>query len=322
MNEPLLQALILILPIYAFLTILIISHSRREQIVTLPHSDWGKPRRKNKTRRRRQHTRRLGPGEFIIEEQDRKPRGKPKGGKGGARRTPEKGGPGHGRRPRPAPPMRSQTQGAETPQDTPESRHRPGGGGERPRGNKNPLERTPDTLPKARKTGLRRRKGQRGEGLHLRPRNQSPRAPPAHRARNPTRRNRGETEPPPEAGHAHRPDRVDETGLPTDGEKNRLWTLSTRTVTIHLARETRGHKAAEEPPRDHTGDLITDSWKAHDKLPHRKQRRLRHPYRRPADTLKKQVKTTNKLSEGGDAPENQERWTTSRKTSTHSGSPS
>ncbi|MHA1209212.1 MAG: IS66 family transposase [Candidatus Freyarchaeota archaeon] len=90
---------------------------------------------------------------------------------------------------------------------------------------------------------------------------------------------------------------VDETGLPTDGEKNRLWTLSTRTVTIHLARETRGHKAAEEPPRDHTGDLITDSWKAHDKLPHRKQRRLRHPYRRPADTLKKQVKTTNKLSE-------------------------
>ncbi|MHA1580699.1 MAG: hypothetical protein ACTSUQ_13875 [Candidatus Freyarchaeota archaeon] len=81
MNEPLLQALILILPIYAFLTILIISHSRREQIVTLPHSDWGKPRRKNKTRRRRQHTRRLGPGEFIIEEQDRKPRGKPKGGK-------------------------------------------------------------------------------------------------------------------------------------------------------------------------------------------------------------------------------------------------
>jgi len=33
---------------------------------------------------------------------------------------------------------------------------------------------------------------------------------------------------------------MDETGPPMDGEKNWLWILSTRTVTIYLAREPGG----------------------------------------------------------------------------------
>jgi DNA-directed RNA polymerase subunit RPC12/RpoP len=86
MTETLLQLVILTLPIYALLTLLIVTHTKRS--LNLPH--WGKTQPKNKTKRRKQHITRLGPGKFTIQEEEKRPRGKPKGAKGGGRHKPQK----------------------------------------------------------------------------------------------------------------------------------------------------------------------------------------------------------------------------------------
>jgi len=327
MIEATLQTVILILPIYALLTILIITHTRREQSITLPHHRWGKPRRKNKTRRRRTHIRRQGPGEFIIEEEEKRPRGKPKGGKGGARHKPEKVD-----NTRTAYPKKCPRCGAKIPKNLkPRRTH----------------QRTVIDLEEVERGLIGTRTlwevqwvrcpncGKLASGgdavnaekgytygygiiaytLHQHIEHGTPPteiaenlrdllredAPTAQTIRNwinhTAQKNKTLTQNLLRMAKKEKHMEVDETGLPMDGKKNWLWIISTKTATIYLARKTRGHQAIAETLKRYTGILIADFWKAYGKLPHRKQRSLSHLSRRVADTLKKQVETINKLLE-------------------------
>ena len=60
---------------------------------------------------------------------------------------------------------------------------------------------------------------------------------------------------------------VDETGLPLDGKRWRMWVLATKLITIYHATETRGHKVIKELLSDYAGILVTDFWSAYEKLP-------------------------------------------------------
>jgi hypothetical protein len=74
------QFVILTLPIYALLIISIITLTLRG--LNPPHASWRKPQQKSKTKRRKQHIIRLKPGNITIEEEEKEPRGKPKGARG------------------------------------------------------------------------------------------------------------------------------------------------------------------------------------------------------------------------------------------------
>ncbi|MHA1580639.1 MAG: hypothetical protein ACTSUQ_13575 [Candidatus Freyarchaeota archaeon] len=160
-TETLLQIVVLTLPIYALLTALIITRPLGTRL-NLPHTRWGKPRRKNRPKRRGTRIRRRGPGDFTVEEEKPKPRGKPRGAKGGTRHTPHKVG-----RVQEAAPSRCPYCGGQNPQKTetpyhpPKKGHRPRRSRERPHRNMNPLESALETLPPVWKTSLRRRPGQR-----------------------------------------------------------------------------------------------------------------------------------------------------------------
>ena len=88
---------------------------------------------------------------------------------------------------------------------------------------------------------------------------------------------------------------VDESGLPMDGERWWMWVISARNATLYLASQTRGHEAVEPTLSDYGGTLVTDFWKAYDKLPQSKQRCLTHLYREASDLLCKHVKAQKEL---------------------------
>lgn len=328
MSETLLQTVILILPIYALLTFIIaatISKNRRG--VTLPHSRWGEPRRKNKTRRRKQYIRRLGPGNFIIWDEERRPRGKPKGAKGGGRRKPRKVD-----RIMDARPHHCSRCGAKIPEER------------KPRKTDQrtviDLETAEGSLirtitlwrihwvrcPRCRKlvsggSKVNAEKGcLYGYGVQTYALYQhlelgflppdiaknlrfllGPYTPSVQTVRNWIIQAAQKNKPLlPELLKKAKKEKylqVDETGLPMDGKKNWVWVISTETTTIYLAKETRGHKAVEKELRGYNGALVIDFWRAYDEFPQKKQRCLTHLFRRISDLLKKQLKTLNKLTE-------------------------
>jgi len=337
MPETLLQTVILILPIYVLLTLLIIKNQpRRDGGIALPHR-WGKPHPKNKPKRRKQHIRREENGEFKIEEEEKRPRGKPRGAKGGARHIPKKVD-----RTREAHPDRCPWCGAKIPKK------------QKPRKTQTrivvDLEKRERGLIKTRtlwrvhwircpncgklasggnkvnaEKGCTYGYGVRAHVLYM---YQEQRltitdivktlkpilgedTPTTQTVRDWVNKTAQKNKPLlPKLLKLAKKEKyleVDETGIPMEGEKkkNWLWIIETRKATIYLARRTRGHKAVEELLRDYVGIIIADFWKAYDKFPHRKQRSLAHLYRKIADPLWELVENIEKTSKKLMESENQ-----------------
>ena len=325
MTEVPLQLVILTLPIYALLTLLIVTRPKRS--LNLPHTHWGKPHPKSKTKRRKQHIIRLGPGNFTIQEEEKRPRGKPRGAKGGGRHKPQKVD-----QIREAHPNHCNHCGAKIPQ------------ARKPRKTNQrtvvDLEKTEGSITKkvtlwkvhqvrcpacgklaSGENQVNAQKGHTyGYGVQTYVLYQhlelgflppdiaknlkfllGPDTPSIQTIRNwitqAAQKNKPLIQELLKRAKREKHLQVDETGLPMDGKKNWVWVIATETTTIYLARETRGHKAIEKELQDYNGTLIVDFWKAYDELPQRKQRCLTHLFRRISDNLIKQVKTLNRLIE-------------------------